>query len=153
MLDHFFMGPNLVRGFQIAGIGPRDASAGSFQDALGGTMYWGASVELQYPLIFAPKDFGMKAAVFADAGSLWGYKGITACPLTTCIHDTALQTITPRDLNTIRSSVGVGMIWESPFGPLRFDYAVAITKDNGDPVTKLGADRTQAFRFSGGTRF
>ncbi|MBX6425857.1 MAG: outer membrane protein assembly factor BamA [Variibacter sp.] len=143
MLDHFFMGPNLVRGFAPAGIGPRDITPGSTRDALGGTMYWGATVELQYPLFFAPKDFGMKAAVFADAGSLWDYRGI---------EQFQGQTIIPSDKNVIRSSVGVGLIWESPFGPLRFDYAIPVTtagRDaNGQPI-----DRIQEFRFSGGTRF
>lgn len=152
MLDHFFMGPNLVRGFEPAGIGPRDTTPNSTRDALGGTLYWGVTAELQYPLFFAPKDFGMRAAVFADAGSLWGYKGLTRFQ---GIHDcndpvvcgafAAGQVITPSDSKTIRSSVGVGLIWDSPFGPLRFDYAIALSKDQND--------RTQAFRFSGGTTF
>ena len=43
VLDHFFMGPNLVRGFAQSGIGPRDITPGSTSDALGGTMYWGAT--------------------------------------------------------------------------------------------------------------
>lgn len=155
MLDHFFMGPNLVRGFQIAGLGPRDATPGSTHDALGGTMYWGVTAELQYPLIFAPKDFGMKAAVFADAGSLWGYKGLTTFQGP---NDAVAQTISPRDANVIRSSVGVGLIWDSPFGPLRFDYAVATSKDNFTVVNPAGfnenaGDRIQQFRFSGGTKF
>ena len=156
MLDHFFMGPNLVRGFAIAGIGPRDQTLGSTHDALGGTMYWGATVELQHPLFFAPKDFGMKVAAFADAGSLWGYKGLTTYQGP---NDLIPQTIVPRDVDTIRSSVGVGLIWDSPFGPLRFDYAIALTKDNAtvlNPTTGFlenVGDRTQAFRFSGGTKF
>jgi outer membrane protein insertion porin family len=156
MLDHFFMGPNLVRGFAIAGIGPRDTTLGSTHDALGGTMYWGTTFELQHPLFFAPKDFGMKVAAFADAGSLWGYRGLRQYQGPT---DLALQTIDPRDSNVIRSSVGVGLIWDSPFGPLRFDYAIALTKDSStvlNPATGLYeniGDRTQAFRFSGGTKF
>ena len=77
MLDHFQMGPNLVRGFAPAGIGPRDLTPGTTNDALGGTMYWGASVELQTPLYFLPKEIGIKVAAFADAGSLWDYKGPT----------------------------------------------------------------------------
>jgi outer membrane protein insertion porin family len=156
MLDHFFMGPNLVRGFSIAGIGPRDITPGSTHDALGGTMYWGATFELQHPLFFAPKDFGMKVAAFADAGSLWGYKGLTTYQGP---NDIVAQTIVPRDNNTVRSSVGVGLIWDSPFGPLRFDYAIALTRDKFtvfNPVTGVNedaGDRTQAFRFSGGTKF
>ena len=58
MLDHFQMGPNLVRGFAPSGIGPRDLTPGTTQDALGGSMYWGSSVEFQTPLFFAPKEVG-----------------------------------------------------------------------------------------------
>jgi outer membrane protein insertion porin family len=141
MLDHFQMGPNLVRGFATAGIGPRDMTANTTQDAVGGTMYWGASVEAQTPFHFIPRDVGIKGAVFADAGSLWGYKGPTAfTPV-----GGAPQTMNPLDSDAIRASVGVGLIWNSPFGPLRFDYAI--------PLMKQGEDRVQQFRFGGGTRF
>jgi outer membrane protein insertion porin family len=54
MLDQFQMGPNLVRGFSTAGIGPRDLTFGTTNDALGGSLYWGASVEAQTPLYFLP---------------------------------------------------------------------------------------------------
>ena len=71
MLDHFQMGPSLVRGFAPSGIGPRDLSQLNFTgyqgDALGGSMYWGASVEFQTPLYFLPKDSGVRVAAFADA--------------------------------------------------------------------------------------
>ena len=80
LLDDFKMGPNLVRGFQPAGIGPRDITPGTTNDALGGTMYWGASFEMQYPLYFLPKDSGFRGAVFVDSGSVWGYRGETAEP-------------------------------------------------------------------------
>jgi len=138
MLDHFQMGPNLVRGFSPAGIGPRDLTPGTTNDALGGSMFWGASVEAQTPLYFLPKEIGIKVAAFADAGSLWSYKGPTTFPATG-------ETFTVADTNAIRSSVGVGLIWDSPLGPLRFDLAY--------PVTKESYDRTQIFRFSGGTKF
>jgi len=82
LLDDFKMGPNLVRGFQPAGIGPRDLTPGTTGDALGGTLYWGASVELQYPFFFLPKDSGLRGAVFVDAGSVWDYKGETSSPAT-----------------------------------------------------------------------
>ena len=75
MLDHFFMGPNLVRGFATAGIGPRDLTLGTNLDALGGSMYWGTTFELQMPIWGLPKDVGVRWAVFADAGSLWNYQG------------------------------------------------------------------------------
>jgi outer membrane protein insertion porin family len=138
MLDHFQMGPNLVRGFAPSGIGPRDLTPGTTNDALGGTMYWGASFEAQTPLYFLPKEIGIKLAAFADAGSLWDYKGPTSWAPTG-------ETLTVNDTNKVRSSVGMGLIWDSPLGPLRFDLAYPITKDPND--------RTQVFRFSGGTRF
>jgi outer membrane protein insertion porin family len=138
-LDHFKMGPNLVRGFASAGIGPRDLNPYTTQDALGGTMYWGASLEFQVPLYFLPKDVGMRGAVFADAGSLWDYKGPTSNPAT------GESVYLSANNAAIRSSVGVGVVWDSPFGPLRFDYSF--------PISKEGFDRVQQFRFGGGTKF
>src|SRR3984885_11148513 len=77
LLDDFKMGPNLVRGFAPAGLGPRDITPGTSNDAIGGTNYWGASLEFQYPFYFLPKDSGFRGAVFVDSGSVWGYKGET----------------------------------------------------------------------------
>ncbi|MGJ4950418.1 outer membrane protein assembly factor BamA [Bradyrhizobium sp. HKCCYLS20291] len=162
MLDHFQMGPNLVRGFAPNGIGPRDINPFGTQDALGGTKYWGASLELQMPFWFLPKEVGLKGAVYADAGGLWGYQGTTGWALTGetntagCTPPKRATGTTPasagtclglqfNDQNTVRSSVGVGLVWASPFGPLRFDYAI--------PLTKGQFDRTQEFRFGGGTSF
>ena len=154
MLDHFQMGPNLVRGFAPQGIGPRDVGTISFNgfgDALGGTKYWGASAELQMPFWFLPKEVGLKGAVYADAGSVFGYEGATSIVPGASCNGTALlnaqnQCISlAADNGLIRTSVGVGLIWQSPFGPLRFDYAI--------PLTKSVYDRTQEFRFGGGTSF
>ncbi len=161
MLDHFQMGPNLVRGFAPNGIGPRDLNPFGTQDALGGTKYWGASLELQMPFWFLPKEVGLKGAVYADAGGLFDYQGPTTWSLTNEMTTTknsncTASTVNPATAgtctglvydngNVVRSSVGVGLIWQSPFGPLRFDYAV--------PLTKGKYDRTQEFRFGGGTSF
>jgi outer membrane protein insertion porin family len=148
MLDHFQMGPQLVRGFSQAGLGPRDLTLYNFNgtpgDALGGSYYWGASVEFQTPLFFAPKDVGIKIAAFADAGSLWNYQG----PLSWLPPSPGAtgEILTASDNSMfVNSSVGVGLLWASPFGPIRFDLAY--------PVTKQKYDRTQIFRFSGGTSF
>jgi outer membrane protein insertion porin family len=161
MLDHFQMGPNLVRGFAPNGIGPRDINPFGTQDALGGTKYWGASAEIQMPFWFLPKEVGIKGSVYADAGGLYDYKGPTTWAqtgeLTTPANSSCIKpTQNPNtpgtctglvydDGNTVRTSVGVGLIWASPFGPLRFDYAV--------PITKGKYDRVQQFRFGGGTSF
>jgi outer membrane protein insertion porin family len=140
VLDHFQMGPNLVRGFAPNGIGPRDLTSGTFNDALGGTNYWGATAELQMPFWFLPKEIGLKGAVYVDAGSLWDYKGPTGWPVT---GETIAGVI--GDSNQVRSSVGAGLIWQSPFGPLRIDVAY--------PISKASYDKTQIFRFGGGTSF
>jgi outer membrane protein insertion porin family len=144
MLDHFQMGPNLVRGFAPAGIGPRDTTPGSFGDALGGSMYWGATVEFQTPFFFAPKEVGVKLAVFADAGSVWNYVGPTSWLPPAPGATGEILTLSNNNM-FVNSSVGVGLLWASPFGPLRFDLAY--------PITKQPFDRTQIFRFSGGTVF
>jgi outer membrane protein insertion porin family len=149
MLDHFQGGPNMVRGFAPAGFGPRDVTQ-AFQlcgninsgcgqnDALGGSLYWAATVEIQTPVPFAPKDFGMKLAWFADAGQLLNYRGPTS-------WDVTQESLINSGNGNVRSSVGMGLLWDSPFGPLRFDLAYALTKE---PY-----DHTQIFRFGGGTRF
>src|SRR5262245_57376799 len=149
MLDQFQMGPNLVRGFSPAGIGPRDLTPGLTNDALGGSLYWGATLEAQSPLYFLPKDIGIKFAAFADAGNLWSYKGPT-------FWDVTGETLTVGldSASNIRSSVGVGLLWDSPLGPLRFDLAYPLKKYCANGPTGLEVcDRTQIFRFSGGTRF
>ena len=150
MLDQFQMGPQLVRGFAPAGIGPRDLTIGTTNDALGGSMFWGASLEAQTPLYFLPKDIGIKIAAFADAGNLWNYQGPTSWSVTGETLQVGLDGV-----GKIRSSVGVGLLWDSPLGPLRFDLAYPITKycaTGSDNVTQI-CDRTQIFRFSGGTKF
>ena len=162
MLDQFQEGPNLVRGFAPNGIGPRDINPYGTQDALGGTQYWGASLEFQTPFWFLPKELGMKGAVYADAGWLGDYKGPTDWATTGevnlpgCIPPTNNGLASPAapgtclglqyaSQNVVRTSVGVGLIWQSPFGPLRFDYAIPLTKGKYDIV--------QEFKFGGGTTF
>ena len=94
----------------------------------------------------------MKGAVYADAGSLYDYKGPTSWARQ--VKPTSDGGREPNcrscglqfdDKNVVRTSVGVGLIWASPFGPLRFDYAV--------PLTKGQYDRVQQFKFGGGTTF
>ena len=170
IVDHFFLGPSLVRGFASSGIGPRDISSlDSRSNAIGGTTYFGGSLEVQFPIFGLPRELGLKGAVFADAGTLFGYKGPTTfdvngnsiiegfSPTAGCTldPDVTQECILVRDSKDIRSSVGASLLWSSPLGPIRFDYAFALSKDEGTIINgvKVGGDRTQAFRFSGGTRF
>ena len=155
IVDNFNLGPSLVRGFAPNGIGPRDVSSGvnAAGNPLGGTKYFGGSLEFQFPIWGLPRDLGLKGAVFADAGTLFGYKGLTnfsngGAIVANNVYPTFTQgnTITVGgDSTKIRSSVGASIIWASPLGPIRFDFAKALTKDTND--------QTQFFRFTGGTSF
>jgi outer membrane protein insertion porin family len=141
MLDNFQMGGNLVRGFATNGIGPRDLTPGTFNDAVGGTMFWAATAEVQTPLYFLPKEIGIKLAGFVDAGSLWDYQG----PTYWAADNEHMYLNGSNSGAPIRASAGVGLLWDSPVGPIRFDFAF--------PFMKQSYDRTQWFRFSGGTSF
>lgn len=155
IVDNFNLGPTLVRGFAPQGIGPRDVSPGiEYQgNPLGGTEYWGASLESQFPLYGVPRDLGLKGAVFFDAGSVFGFHGQTnftgggpVIPYGVAPLYTQGNTITVGGNTTqIRSAAGVSLIWASPLGPIRFDFAKAVTKNQ--------YDQTQIFRFSGGATF
>lgn len=132
ILDSYFKGGETVRGFERAGFGPRDLVT---RDALGGTTFWAATAEVRFPLPFVPDDLGLSGAVFADAGSLWNVGGGADEILGADLSDE----------NKIRSSVGVSLMWNSPVGPLRMDYAEALTKAD--------ADKEQKFRFGASTKF
>ncbi len=135
VMSSFFGGPQLVRGFAINGFGPRDVTPGTTRDNIGGSRYWTMSAELQAPVPGLPQEAGLKTAVFADAGSLWGYRGATSFPGLS-------QSLTVADSKAVRSSIGSSLIWDSPFGPLRVDYAY--------PLTKAPTDITQRLFFSAG---
>ncbi|WP_020178227.1 outer membrane protein assembly factor BamA [Methylopila sp. M107] len=153
VLDHFAGGPDLVRGFEPQGFGPRDkyfrASGDRYgigspnNDPLGGTTYYGGSAEVQFPIFGLPKEIGLKGALFADAGSVFNYEGISSIRVDSSRH--GLLTVNATDDKKIRSSVGASLLWNSPLGPIRFDFAKVLSKAK--------YDETQVFRFSGGTRF
>jgi outer membrane protein insertion porin family len=154
IVDNFNLGPSLVRGFAPSGIGPRDVGSGDPQgNPLGGTVYYGASVEVQFPIYGIPRDLGLKGAVFADAGTLYGFTGRTNfSPTGVCSGGPFIPPFTQSncitvgaDTSMIRTSAGGSIIWASPLGPIRFDFAKAITKNQ--------FDQTQFFRFTGGTTF
>jgi outer membrane protein insertion porin family len=132
VIDRFFHGGESFRGFERSGIGPRDLSAGTSNDALGGQAYALGTAELSFPTGL-PEAFGLRAAVFADVGTLfWAPESSSGATLI-------------RDGADVRASVGAGLIWRSPLGPLRLDFAYAVLKEDYD-ITEL-------FRFSAGTRF
>jgi len=129
LLNSFFGGPSMVRGFAVNGFGPRDLTAGSTMDNVGGSMYWATTAELQSAIPGVPQEYGLKASAFVDAGSVFRYNGPT-------------QSVQVANRNVVRSSVGAGLTWASPFGALTVDYAV--------PLTKAAYDVVQPLRFSAG---
>ena len=131
LLDLYYKGGETIRGFDRSGIGPRDTST---NDALGGKTFWAVNAELRFPFPFLPSELGMTGAVFADAGSVFGATDFAKDKVT------ALQ-----DDASIRASVGASVLWSSPVGPVRFDYAF--------PLAKEDYDDTENFRFGASTKF
>ncbi len=124
--DRFVLGDATFVGFQNAGLGPRDKVSDS---ALGGNFYYTLTPEMKFDLGL-PKELGMKGRVFATAGSL-----------------TSIDTNTTNyyDESSIRLTTGVGVLWQSPFGPIRLDYSHAILKES--------YDKTESFSFNVGNLF
>jgi outer membrane protein insertion porin family len=131
LIDSFFGGPSLVRGFAPDGFGPRDLTPGTTMDNVGGTMYWATTLELQSAIPGVPQEYGLKASAFVDSGSVFSYGGPTTFPGST-------QSMQLANANILRSSVGVGLTWGSPFGALTVNYAVPITKAPYDVVQPFG---------------
>lgn len=129
--DQFTLSANDLRGFESGGIGPRATATG---DSLGGTTYFTTSAEVTFPLPFVGRDAGFRGAFFADAGTLYGNDVATV----------AADAVRGTDLSW-RASVGASIIWASPFGPLRFDYAI--------PVKKQSFDEVQRFKFGISSQF
>jgi outer membrane protein insertion porin family len=113
--DLFKADSDIVRGFDYNGFGPKIGT-----DFIGGTTYFSASAEVQFPLPAIPESVGLKGALFADAGTLYG------SPFTDA-------TLTNTGLKW-RASVGASVLWASPFGPLRLDYALPVKKEVGDQI-------------------
>lgn len=159
--NRFFRGGSTFRGFDVAGLGPReivrifDPNTGEVVstqrlNSLGGNMYYQGTFELTVPN-FLPEEYGIKSALFLDVGSLGlledvdkgqsvfipdagslGFPGFGAVRI-------------PKDAASLRASAGLSVFWDSPFGPIRFDFSQILRREE--------YDRTETFRFSTSTRF
>ena len=137
LLDGFFGGPQLIRGFAPNGFGPRDITPGTTMDNLGGNVYWTSSAELQAPVPFVPADAKLKAALFTDVGSLWANNASSVSSLASLSPSQQIA-----NSRALRASVGASLVWDSMFGPIRVNYAY--------PIAKQPFDVTQRFSFSAG---
>jgi len=115
-LEAFRSASSIVRGFQSNGFGPR---YGTFNEGLGYTGYVAASAEVEFPIPVLPETYGVRGSVWADAALIDG-NGSSLVPKATSVDE------------NFKSSVGASVIWDSPFGPLRGDFAYVINKATDD---------------------
>lgn len=129
--DRFLRGGTTFRGFEFGGIGPRDLGT---DDALGGKVYGVGTAELRFPL---SEELGFRGGLFTQAGTVGQ------------LDDAEIETATnPNDIVddlSLRVTAGVSIYWNSPIGPIRFDFSDAIQKED--------YDKTESFRFGGTARF
>ncbi len=193
--NRFFKGGNSFRGFDVAGLGPRevryyydtedlaldvgvqppefsvpqlnsdgtqavndagqllyqsaarDASGNLLPakvqafNALGGKAYAIGSLELSFPIPYAPAELGIDGAFFTEFGTL----GLLDDADRDRRADSTFEAYRVDDSASLRASAGVSIFWDSPFGPIRFDFSQILAKEE--------YDRTESFRFSTNTRF
>ncbi|MGR3271884.1 outer membrane protein assembly factor BamA [Thalassococcus profundi] len=129
--DRFFMGSSVMRGFEYAGIGPREVDeANDIDDGLGGNFFAVARFEAEFPLGL-PEEYGISAGVFYDVGTLWGLDKTNA----NVLYEDA----------SLRHVIGVSLFWDTAIGPLRFNFTDALVKEE--------FDREQQFELTVSTRF
>ena len=120
--DRFFLPATVLRGFEFAGMGPRQRSInGVINDPLGGNKYTVAKFEVDFPLGL-PEEYGMSGGAFYHAGNLWD----TGATVTN--QDDRLE----YDNGSWRHVVGATLYWTTPIGPLRFDFTRALKKETHD---------------------
>ncbi len=134
--DRFYKGGSSFRGFETAGIGPRDISVDS--NSMGAKLYAVGTLELTIPTLL-PEQYGIKAALFSDFGTAGLLDDVDRQ------NSPGVFNANIRDDLSLRASAGVSIDWKSPMGPIRFDLSQILAKED--------YDRTETFRFSTSTRF
>lgn len=135
-------------------------------DAIGGANYYLGRAEVEIPLGSGGRELGLRPSVFVDVGALWGVPtpplidqptveqpviGADGLPVLDQNGNPVTQVVPGfqerffGDSPSPRVSVGIGVSWNSPFGPFRFDLAKAIRTVEGD--------LPQLFQFNVGTQF
>jgi outer membrane protein insertion porin family len=118
-VDRFILTPDTIRGFEPAGIGPRDLSGG-VDDAIGGNLYAVARFEAEFPLGL-PEEVGLRGGLFYDVGNLWNLSRV----------NTTGGTIVGGN-GSLRHVIGFSLLWNTGFGPLRFNFSNALRKEAFD---------------------
>ncbi len=128
--DRFFVGTRQLRGFESRGIGPRDTGAGN-SDVLGGNSYASLRFEADFPLPL-PAEYGVSGGVFYDMASLWDLDNVNGA----AVVDDSFE---------LRSAIGVSLLWDTPIGPLRMNFA--------KPIKENALDETSSFDVTISTTF
>ncbi|WP_298836063.1 outer membrane protein assembly factor BamA [uncultured Roseobacter sp.] len=131
-VDRFLLDTNIIRGFEPGGIGPRDLSV-SGEDPLGGNLYLAARFEAEFPLGL-PEELGIQGGLFYDVGNLWDLADV----------NTVGGNIVGES-GSFRHVIGFSILWNTPLGPLRFNFSEAIKKED--------FDRDQTFELTLSTTF
>ena len=129
--DRYFLGSRVMRGFESGGIGPRDAAT---DDALGGNAFAVARLEAEFP-IGLPEEFGITGGAFIDHGSVWDVGNLRGLGASDVLYNDY----------TARTIAGVSIFWDTPIGPLRFNFT--------EPVDVQDGDRTKNFDVTISTTF
>ncbi len=131
--DRFSLGGNSFRGFTVGGIGPRDDDGVNVNDSLGGNFYAVARIDATFP-VGLPPELGIRGGLFVDAGSLWGLDGNPVGASGAIDYSAQL-----------RASAGFALYWDTPIGPLVFNWS--------NPFLSVAGDVTQSFSVSVKTAF
>ena len=121
--ERIFLPSNNLRGFEKGKIGPKDG-----KDFIGGNYASSVNISSTLPQILENSE-NIDFLFFIDAANVWGVD-----------YDSSIN-----DNSKIRSSIGIGIDWMTPIGPLNFTFA--------EPISKANTDITESFRFNLGTTF
>lgn len=125
----YFLGGESLRGFDVAGVGSRN-----WAYRMGGMWKLNGSTQLNFP-VFIPDEYQIKGFVFADYG-------ILGKPPKDKYNDASQPNLIDQDL---RTSVGFGIYWNTPMGPMNFSW--------GFPLKLNDYDRERRFLLSFETQF
>ncbi len=168
--DRFFEGASSFRGFEVAGVGPRFVTRFDAREnrpdgqSIGAKAYAIGTAEILLPLPL-PKEYGIRASLFADFGTVGlvdestkfingdssffvdvPLLDVDGAPILDDMGNAIITTLAPvQDDLALRVTAGVSVSWDSPFGPVRFDFAEVLRQEI--------YDQTEGFRFSAGTSF
>jgi outer membrane protein insertion porin family len=121
--NRFALTSRQMRGFEYYGLGPREVAGGgsTVNDGLGGKYYAVARFEAEFPLGL-PDEYGISGGLFYDVGTLWGVDGSTTVAGSSILYDDAI----------LRHVIGFSLFWDTPIGPLQFNFSKALQKETYD---------------------